>query len=143
RAASEHPARDLRDALPGDDPRRRRPDRRRAGALCERRARLLAADRGREGASRRPPPRGRAARPGRERVADAGRRPVIVDSLTFADEGLIDALDAAGIDRAVVVAPRARGHGYDVANDRVSSLVADHPGRLVGFARADPLTPGA
>jgi predicted TIM-barrel fold metal-dependent hydrolase len=68
---------------------------------------------------------------------------VIVDSLTFAADGLIDALDGAEIDRAIVCAPRARGHGYDVANDRVAALVADHPGRLVGFARVDPLTPGA
>jgi predicted TIM-barrel fold metal-dependent hydrolase len=68
---------------------------------------------------------------------------VIVDSLTFADDGLVDALDEAGIDRAIVCAPRARGHGYDIANDRVAALVADHPDRLVGFARVDPLTPGA
>ena len=68
---------------------------------------------------------------------------MIVDSLTFAHDGLVDALDAAGIDRAIVCAPRARGHGYDVANDRVAALAAAHPDRLVGFARVDPLTPGA
>jgi predicted TIM-barrel fold metal-dependent hydrolase len=68
---------------------------------------------------------------------------VIVDSLTFAEDGLLEALDGAGIDRAVVCAPRARGHGYDVANDRVAALVQSHPDRLAGLARVDPLAPGA
>jgi predicted TIM-barrel fold metal-dependent hydrolase len=68
---------------------------------------------------------------------------VILDSLTFADDGLVAALDQAGIDRAIVCAPRARGHGYDVANERVAALVRAHPQRLVGFARVDPLAPGA
>jgi predicted TIM-barrel fold metal-dependent hydrolase len=68
---------------------------------------------------------------------------VIVDSLTFAEDGLIGALDGVGIERAVVCAPRARGHGYDVENDRVAELVRTQPDRLVGFARVDPLAPGA
>lgn len=68
---------------------------------------------------------------------------MIVDTLTFAAEGLIEALDAAGIDRAVVCPPRARGHGYDVENDRVAELARAHPERLVGFVRVDPLAPGA
>jgi predicted TIM-barrel fold metal-dependent hydrolase len=68
---------------------------------------------------------------------------VIVDTLTFAADGLVEALDAAGIDRAVVCPPRARGHGYDVENDRVADLARAHPGRLLGFARVDPLAPGA
>jgi uncharacterized protein len=68
---------------------------------------------------------------------------LIVDSLTFADDGLLKALDDAGIDRAIVCAPRARGHGYDVANERVAELVRSQPDRLVGFARVDPLVPGA
>ncbi len=68
---------------------------------------------------------------------------MIVDTLTFATPGLVEALDAAGIDRAVVCPPRARGHGYDVENDRVAGLVGRHPGRLFGFARVDPLAPGA
>jgi hypothetical protein len=68
---------------------------------------------------------------------------VIVDSLVFAADGLLEALDAAGIDRAVVCPPRARGHGYDVVNDRVAELARSHPDRLVGFARVDPLAPGA
>jgi len=68
---------------------------------------------------------------------------VIVDALAFAADGLVDALDAAGIDRAVVCPPRARGHGYDVENDRVASLVSAYPERLAGFARVDPLAPGA
>jgi predicted TIM-barrel fold metal-dependent hydrolase len=66
---------------------------------------------------------------------------VIVDSLTFADDGLVAALDAAGIDRAIVCAPRARGHGYDVENARVDGLVAGYEERLVAFARVDPLAP--
>jgi predicted TIM-barrel fold metal-dependent hydrolase len=68
---------------------------------------------------------------------------VIVDSLTFAGEGLIAALDEAGIERAIVCAGRARGHGYDVENERVAALVAEHPDRLVAFARVDPLAPVA
>jgi len=68
---------------------------------------------------------------------------VIVDSLTFAGEGLIAALDRAGIERAVVCAGRARGHGYDVANARVAALAEEHPDRLVAFARVDPLAPVA
>jgi uncharacterized protein len=68
---------------------------------------------------------------------------VIVDTLSFAAAGLVEALDAAAIDRAVVCPQRARGHGYDVENDRVAALVAAHPARLVGFARVDPLAPGA
>jgi predicted TIM-barrel fold metal-dependent hydrolase len=68
---------------------------------------------------------------------------LIVDSLTFADDGLVAALDEAGIDRAIVCAPRARGHGYDVANERVTALVRAQPDRLVAFARIDPLAPGA
>jgi predicted TIM-barrel fold metal-dependent hydrolase len=68
---------------------------------------------------------------------------VIVDSLSVLDDGLLDALDAAGIDLAIVCPPRARGHGYEVENDRVAAAVAEHPDRLVGFARVDPLAPGA
>jgi predicted TIM-barrel fold metal-dependent hydrolase len=68
---------------------------------------------------------------------------VIVDSLTFAAGGLVEALDAAGIERAVVCPPRARGHGYEVENDGVAALARAHPERLVGFARVDPLAPGA
>jgi hypothetical protein len=68
---------------------------------------------------------------------------VIVDSLTFLDDGLLQALDGAGIDRAVVCAPRARGEGYAALNDRVAAAVDAHPDRLIGFARVDPLAPGA
>jgi predicted TIM-barrel fold metal-dependent hydrolase len=68
---------------------------------------------------------------------------VIVDSLTFLDDGLLDALDLAGIDRAVVCAPRARGEDYSALNDRVAAAVEAQPTRLTGFARVDPLTPGA
>jgi predicted TIM-barrel fold metal-dependent hydrolase len=68
---------------------------------------------------------------------------VILDTLTFVAPGLVEALDEAGIDSAVVCPPRARGHGYEVENDRVAGLVALHPDRLVGFARVDPLAPGA
>jgi predicted TIM-barrel fold metal-dependent hydrolase len=68
---------------------------------------------------------------------------VIVDSLTFAGEALIAALDDAGIDRAIVCPPRARGHGYDLENARAAALAAEHPERLVAFARVDPLAPVA
>lgn len=68
---------------------------------------------------------------------------MIVDSLAYLEDGLLEALDAAGIDRAVVCAPRARGTGYGPGNDRVAAAVAAAPGRLIGIARVDPLTPGA
>jgi uncharacterized protein len=68
---------------------------------------------------------------------------VIVDSLTFGSEGLVAALDEAGIERAVVCARRARGHGYDAENERVAALAAAHSDRLVAFARVDPLAPVA
>jgi predicted TIM-barrel fold metal-dependent hydrolase len=68
---------------------------------------------------------------------------VIVDALVFAGDGLVATLDDAGIDRAIVCAPRARGHGYDVANERVGELVRAHPDRLVPCVRVDPLAPGA
>jgi predicted TIM-barrel fold metal-dependent hydrolase len=68
---------------------------------------------------------------------------VIVDSLTFAGDGLIAVLDEAGIERAIVCPPRARGHGYDVENARVAAIAAERPDRLVAFARVDPLAPGA
>jgi hypothetical protein len=57
---------------------------------------------------------------------------VIVDSLTVLDDGLVDALDAAGIDRAIVCPPRARGHGYDVENDRVAAAVREAQGGHLG-----------
>ena len=68
---------------------------------------------------------------------------MIVDSLTYAGDGLLAALDGAGIERAVVCAPRARGHGYDVENARATALASEHPDRLVAFARVDPLAPNA
>jgi len=68
---------------------------------------------------------------------------VIVDTLTVLADGLVEALDAAGIERAIVCPPRARGHGYDVENDRVAAAVHVQPERLVGFARVDPFVPGA
>jgi predicted TIM-barrel fold metal-dependent hydrolase len=68
---------------------------------------------------------------------------VIIDSLAFLEEGLLDALDAAGIERAIVCPTRARGVGHNIGNDRVTAAVALHPDRLIGFARLDPLLPRA
>jgi predicted TIM-barrel fold metal-dependent hydrolase len=68
---------------------------------------------------------------------------VIVDSLTYLHDGLIAALDAAEIERAVVCPPRARGHGYELENDRVAQAAAAHPERLISFARVDPLAANA
>jgi predicted TIM-barrel fold metal-dependent hydrolase len=68
---------------------------------------------------------------------------VIVDSLVLLEDGLLAALDSAGIDRAIVCPGRARGIGYDVGNDHVAAAVAAHADRLIGFARVDPLAPGA
>ena len=67
--ARERRARDVGDALSGEDPRGGRADRRRARPLRERRAGVLAADRGREGPARRARPRRRAARVRRQRPA--------------------------------------------------------------------------
>lgn len=73
---------------------------------------------------------------------------MIVDSLTsvgsslhgvdVAVDGLLAALDGAGIDRAVVVPAKPRGYHLGPANDLVAAAVRAHPARLTGFARVDP-----
>jgi predicted TIM-barrel fold metal-dependent hydrolase len=63
---------------------------------------------------------------------------VIVDSLVYAGEGLVEALDAAGVDRAIVCPPKPRGQTFALVNDLVAGTVAAQPERLVGFCRVDP-----
>ena len=73
---------------------------------------------------------------------------MIVDSLTFLGEGLfgpsstvdglLAALDAAGVDRAVVCPARPPDYFLEPGNERVSDAVREHPDRLIGFARVDP-----
>jgi predicted TIM-barrel fold metal-dependent hydrolase len=73
---------------------------------------------------------------------------MIVDSLTFLGESLygpdvavgdlLEVLDAAGIDRAVVVPAKPRGYHLGPANDVVAAAAGSHPDRLSGFARVDP-----
>src|SRR5262249_43096462 len=115
----------------------------RPGPLRERRARVLAADRGREGAARGARPRGREARGGRGRCAHPRGRTRIVDSLTLARRGPLAGRHPAGLRGADRCAGPARGHGYDVENQRVATLATKHPDRLVAFARVDPLAPVA
>ncbi len=68
---------------------------------------------------------------------------MIVDSLVFPCRDLVERLDAAGIDRAVLCPPRARGETYAELNDRVAVAARALPDRLVAFCRVDPLVPGA
>lgn len=73
---------------------------------------------------------------------------MIVDSLTFLGDGLfgrqadasslLAALDAAGIDRAVVAPLKPREYAFGPANQRIAEAIKQHPDRLIGFARVDP-----
>jgi len=74
---------------------------------------------------------------------------VTVDALTFVGEsifgrsstvpGLLAALDAAGVVRAVVAPHKPPGYHLAAANDAVAAAVAAGGGRLTGLARVDPL----
>jgi predicted TIM-barrel fold metal-dependent hydrolase len=77
-------------------------------------------------------------------LTDAPFKPA-VKAVTAADA--IDVLDAAGIDRALVSAPRwlggSPGHdfvdpNYEAANAAIAAGVARHPERLTGIARVNP-----
>src|SRR5262249_5231693 len=93
--------------------------------------------------------RRRAARVRRQRPADPGRRPVIVDSLTFVGPSIfggttgtpdvLAALDASGADRAIVCPAKPPGYHLGSANDAVAEAAASGEGRLTGLARVDPL----
>jgi predicted TIM-barrel fold metal-dependent hydrolase len=106
-------------------------------------------DRGRRGVRERPGGRRRAPRLRRERPAIAGRRQVIVDSLTFVGESLfgrsasadelVAGMDELEVDRAVVCPLKPRGYHLAAANETVAEAVAARPDRLVGMARVDPL----
>jgi predicted TIM-barrel fold metal-dependent hydrolase len=73
---------------------------------------------------------------------------VILDGLSFVGDSLtmglvsgddlVRALDRAGIDRAVVCPLKPRGYHLAAANEYVADAVAQHDGRLIGFARVDP-----
>jgi predicted TIM-barrel fold metal-dependent hydrolase len=63
---------------------------------------------------------------------------VIVDSLVFPGEGLLETLDGAGIDRAIVCPPKPRGQSFAVVNDLVARTVSASPERLAGYCRVDP-----
>lgn len=47
-------------------------------------------------------------------------------------------MEAAGIEHSVIVGQRASEKWGIVANDDISALVKDHPGRFTGFAGIDP-----
>ena len=51
---------------------------------------------------------------------------------------LLERMDAAGVDRAVVCPVKPRGYHLGPENDRVATA-ARRNGRLIGFARVDPL----
>jgi len=54
-------------------------------------------------------------------------------------EDTLKDMDAAGVDKAVIVAVDAETtHKYRVSNDLVAETVAKHPDRLIGFASVDP-----
>jgi predicted TIM-barrel fold metal-dependent hydrolase len=62
------------------------------------------------------------------------------DGATLSAERLINTMDNAGVERAVVfpfnvVDP---GKSFSGANDFIAEAVTKHPGRLIGFARLDP-----
>lgn len=71
-----------------------------------------------------------------------------VDSFTVVGESLfgpgatvdelLRALDATGMERAVVCPVRPRSYRLEEANDAVAAAVSRHADRLVGFARVDP-----
>lgn len=73
---------------------------------------------------------------------------MIVDGLTFLGEslfgwaatpaGLLERMEEAGIDRAVVSPVRPRRYELGPANMHVANAVAAHPDRFTGFARVDP-----
>jgi predicted TIM-barrel fold metal-dependent hydrolase len=74
---------------------------------------------------------------------------VIVDGLAYVGESIfglsttgadvLSALDAAGVDRAVVAPAKPPGYHLGPANDAVAQAVAGAGGRLTGLARVDPL----
>ncbi len=58
-------------------------------------------------------------------------------------DGLLAVLDRAGIDRAVVFAPRWVGGDvidptYALANEAVHAAAQQHPDRIIGYARVNP-----
>jgi predicted TIM-barrel fold metal-dependent hydrolase len=54
-------------------------------------------------------------------------------------EDTLKDMDAAGVDKAVIVAIDAETiHNYRVPNDLVAETVAKYPDRLIGFASVDP-----
>lgn len=73
---------------------------------------------------------------------------MILDSLTLFGDGLfgrrvdanslLTAMDAAGIERAVVAPLKPRNYHLPPANRQLAEVVRSHPDRLVGFARVDP-----
>ncbi|MEU5269884.1 amidohydrolase family protein [Streptomyces hygroscopicus] len=82
-----------------------------------------------------------SARFAREMTATTGRPP---DALSAPEEKLLAEMDAAGVDRAVLLAFEVRRvEGFSVPNEFVAELCARHPDRLTGFASVDAGMPGA
>ncbi|MEU6994157.1 amidohydrolase family protein [Streptomyces sp. NPDC046465] len=66
------------------------------------------------------------------------------EDLSAPEAKLLAEMDAAGVDRAVLLAFDVRRvEGFSVPNEFVAELCARHPDRLTGFASVDAGTPGA
>lgn len=73
---------------------------------------------------------------------------MVIDGLTFVGESLfghraspdelLRAMDAAGVDQAVVCPMKPRRYDLGPANQHVANAVRAHGDRFVGFARVDP-----
>ncbi|WP_338932827.1 amidohydrolase family protein [Streptomyces netropsis] len=66
------------------------------------------------------------------------------EALSAPEAKLIAEMDAAGVDRAFLLAFDVRRvEGFSVPNEFVAELCARHPDRFIGFASVDAATPGA
>ncbi|MEW2578611.1 amidohydrolase family protein [Streptomyces syringium] len=66
------------------------------------------------------------------------------EALTAPEARLLTEMDAAGVDRAFLLAFDVRRvEGFSVPNEFVADLCARHPDRFIGFASVDAGTPGA
>ena len=55
----------------------------------------------------------------------------------------VEELEAAGVDRAVIVGQRAAARWGSASNDDIVAVMRRHPGRFAGIAGIDPREPGA
>src|SRR6202000_3049019 len=101
-----------------------------------------------EGHAGRPVRRADRPRAGRQRDAHAGGDRMTVDGLSFlgtsrfgyglAPAELLAALDAEGIETALVAPMHPRDGNLAAANKEVAEIAREPPDRLVALARVDP-----